>query len=409
MELKDLAVKSAQSMRTLMTHFIHDHCPMRAAGLSFISLLALVPLSAVVFSVFTASGAFESFYSRMQETIIVRIFPAAGEEIALGLRTFIENARSLGLPGLIFFIVTSVLLFNAVSRVFNTVWGCRYRKPFLARFTSYITVMVLGSLLLGAGISLTAVMGISEAPQIILEVLSQVFTCGVFLVLIFLVPSGKVQFSAALAGAVTGTVLWEVSRILFIYWTSSVMRVSVIYGSLAAVPILLLWLYVVWTITLFSLETAFVYQHRRKPVVYPLRGHRLPYDSVVGGMELFLFVARSFRRGEGPATLAECSRELSTAEEEIEKLAARLITAELLLPVSNSKEGYFPARPLDTIRVTEVITALFGRPEETSGPGGEGNRGVEGYIYAFLDAAAGAKSVDVTAEEILSAEEGEKL
>lgn len=407
MELTKVGVKPVHFIRTLINEFVRDRCPIRAAGLSFISLLALVPLSAVVFSVFTAFGAFESFYQRMQEFIILRIFPAAGEEIAEGLQTFVENARSLGVAGLIFFIVTSVLLFNAVSTVFNSVWGCTYRRPFTARFTSYISVLVLGSVLLGAGISLTAAVRIYEAPQVVLEILSRIFTFAVFLVLILLVPSGKVRFTASLVGTITGTALWEVSRVLFIYWTNSVMRVSVIYGSLAAVPILLLWLYVAWTISLFSLETAFVFQHRKKPVVHPPGEVRVPYESVALGTEVFLFIAGRYRRGKGATTVSECSLELSTGEVEIEELTARLLDAGILISITDTGESFLPGRPLSSIRMNEVITALFGGGRRIFGDDTYRSGPVARSIDAFLEAGAGDTRTEATAEEILASDHRE--
>jgi DNA-binding IscR family transcriptional regulator len=119
---------------------------------------------------------------------------------------------------------------------------------------------------------------------------------------------------------------------------------------------------------------------------------------------MFLFVAREYRRGRGASSVSECSRELSAAEEEIEGYADLLTAAGILLTVSESEEGYLPSRPLDSIRMADVITALFGGRAETAG--GSEKLEVNDYLDAFLDGGARSPKADASVAEFLESESG---
>ena len=115
-------------IKRLFKEFQRDQCMIRASGLAFASLFALVPLSTLLFFLFSAIGSFSDFVKNIQDFLIEQLVPTSQEEIMFYIRRFIDNTRALGVAGLLFFLVTSVFLLNAIQNNFNAVWGSRSQK-----------------------------------------------------------------------------------------------------------------------------------------------------------------------------------------------------------------------------------------------------------------------------------------
>lgn len=224
---------------------------MRASGLAFASLIALVPLSALLFSLFSAVGSFTDLVENLQGFLIRQLVPASQEEIMVYVRRCVENTWALGVVGLVFFLVTSVFL-----------------------LATYLSVLIVGGFLISIGLNLTGMLRsllarsvLSELERtmpLLLGLFPSLFIFAALLLMIRFIPAGKVQTRSALLGTAVGAVLWEVARRIFFLWVTYVIRLSIVYGSLAAIPIFLIWLSVAWAIVLGALEIAFVHQHGRK-------------------------------------------------------------------------------------------------------------------------------------------------
>ena len=265
--------KFVRYIRRLSREFQRDQCLIRAASLAFASLLAMVPLSALLFSLFSALGTFTEVLENMQSFLFTQLVPASQDEIMAYIQRFVENTRALGAVGLLFFLITAIFLLNTIQSTFNALWGSRILKNSLRRLATYASVLIVGSFLFSIGLNLAGmlrslvsgrtVQEISKTLSVLTEVLPSIFIFFALLLMIILIPSGRVRFFSALLGAVVGAVLWEAARRIFFFWVTYVIRLSIVYGSLAVMPIFLIWLYVAWTIVLLSLEVAFVHQHRQ--------------------------------------------------------------------------------------------------------------------------------------------------
>lgn len=242
-------------------HFQEDRCLSEAASLSYTSLLAMVPLLAVIFGVVSAFPVFSQVSAKLQAFIFSNFIPAAGEQIESYLNTFLGSVGSLTLPGTIFLIITALLLMFRIEVAFNRIWRVERARALTNRIMMYWSVLTLGPILTGAAIALSAqkvltTLGLEEglAPgwnQLGIFFLSWM----VFTMFFVLVPNRRVRFRDALAGAFLSTILFALAKLGFVAYVSNA-NYSVIYGALATVPIFLLWLYIVWAVVLFGASLA---------------------------------------------------------------------------------------------------------------------------------------------------------
>jgi membrane protein len=247
--------------RHVWSHFREDRCLSEAASLGYTSLMATVPLLAVIFGVVSAFPVFSQVSDRLQSFIFTNFIPAAGEQIESYLNTFLESASSLTLPGTVFLIITALLLMFRIEVAFNRIWRVSTARTLTNRIVMYWSVLTLGPILTGAAIALSVqkvlmTLGFEESfgpgwNHLGIFLLSWL----VFTMFFVLVPNRRVQFRDAVVGAFLSTVLFDLAKLGFVAYVSNA-NYTVIYGALATVPIFLLWLYIVWAVILFGASLA---------------------------------------------------------------------------------------------------------------------------------------------------------
>jgi len=260
-DLPLMGTRLRRLLRHVWQHFQEDRCLEEAASLSYTSLLAMVPLLAVIFGVISIFPVFSQFSGKLQTFIFSNFIPAAGEQIEPYLDSFLSSVSSLTLPGTITLIITALLLMFRIEVAFNRIWRVDRARTLTNRIVMYWAVLTLGPIMIGAAIALSAqniiqTLGIEEgiAPAwhnagIFL------LTWLVFTMMFVLVPNRRVQFRDAVVGAFLSTVLFEIAKWGFVGYVSNA-NYSKIYGALATVPIFLFWLYIVWTVVLFGASLA---------------------------------------------------------------------------------------------------------------------------------------------------------
>ncbi len=367
--------KAAQYLVTLRREFSYDQCPLRAAALAFASLLALVPVSALLFSLFSGFGAFRSIVESIQEFLIRVLIPTRQEEILAYITRFVENTRGLGVIGLVFFLITSVLLLAGIQRTFDAVWGSTPRKTAVTRVATYLSALIVGSFLLSMGLNVVGVVRSSVTQlfsadlewfqNVFIRVLPGIFLFAALFFMIRFIPAGRVVTTSAFLGAVVGAILWEIARVIFVFWVSYVLRLSVIYGSLAVIPIFLIWIYLAWTIVLVSLEVAYIHQHRENLPAGKSLWEREPADILSSGLGVYLTVAGKFAAGADPPSSAYLANRIGITERDLLKLIEKFREANLLIVVGEKKRGYVPSRDLSAIQTEEVARCIFGTVPHT--------------------------------------------
>jgi membrane protein len=354
-----------RAVKRVTSRFGRDACAGRAAGLAFSTLFALVPLIAVVVAVLSLFGVFEPAIADARRAVLEELVPAASTPIVDSLAEFSENARALGSFGIGLYLVTAIALIKAIHTSLNAIWRFRSNSGFWRKVSTYTTIIVFGTGLLAAAVlvgpSVQSIIGQEAASVPWLQSFSELILPIVLLFItlfltIILVPSGKVNPGSAAVGALTATLAWEVAKRIFVFWTGSVMRLNVIYGSLAAVPLFLIWLYLTWLIILAGVEVAYVHQHRREPTdesgsdepTAPLA--ELSEYTAAALMELF----RRFRDGADPLTQQEL--DVRYGARTAEAVRDGLLGTGLAL---ESTRGFVPSRDLSRISIDDVVRGLW--------------------------------------------------
>jgi membrane protein len=370
------AVRFLQFVQALWGQQNHDKVVIRASGLAYSSLLAAVPLVAVGFAMFSAFGAFDDVKEKVQEFLFSQFLPTSQDEIVLYFNQFADSASKLGLIGFLFLILAAILLLDNIESNFNNIWNVTTRRKFIAKITSYTSVLVFGTLFLGASLTMSARIkamlfrGISFDPGTFEKIGTWIFplllTVLAFLLMYLVIPYTRVRLKSALLGAVIGGFFWELGKNLFANSIGVSVRYSTIYGSLAVVPIFLIWLYITWIIVLLGLEIAYVHQHFAALVRSRSAGQRDECDRVPTGLQLYTLIAKRFHQGKDPPSCDELSRRFLVATGSVDSHVDRLEKAGLArrVAVGSSEEGVVPARSLAEVKIADVIAAFIPMGDE---------------------------------------------
>ena len=246
--------------------FLTDGCPLKAGGLGYVSLLAVVPLIAIGLAVLAGFPAFEPWRGQVQDFLVAVLVADAGVEVREQLAVFIANASRMTGPGLAFLVLAAILLMANINGALNAIWRVAEPRPLALRFAVYWAVLTLGPLFIGASLSVSgyafaavAWFGVETGAGGLVDLswlLSFALAAMGFALLYFLVPNRAVRAWHALAGGIVAALLLEGLKRAFGLYLEHFPSYEVIYGALAAVPVFLVWLYLAWTAALFGAEIA---------------------------------------------------------------------------------------------------------------------------------------------------------
>jgi membrane protein len=237
----------------------HDRLKVNAGYMAYITLLSLVPLSAVILSAMTRFPAFDGVGEQVQQFIFSNFVPAAGDAISGALDAFVANTAKMTTVGALALFVTALLLISAIDNNLNFIWRVRQKRRRVYSFSMYWMVLTLGPLLIGSSIALsshiTSLSVLSAgAVNLFYRVMPSLLSYFAFFGLYLLVPNIKVRVSHALFGAFVAALLFELIKSGFAFYMTQFPSYHLIYGALAAIPILFVWVYLCWFIVLIGAE-----------------------------------------------------------------------------------------------------------------------------------------------------------
>ena len=265
-------------LRYLGGHFVEDNCTRTAAALSYTTLLSLVPLLAVVFSILAFFPVFAPLIDDIQGYIFSNFVPASNEQLQLHFQQFIATAASSGGIGVMFLMLTSLMLMNTINIALNDIWHVKPKRNLFSALLIYGVVLLLSSILFAASILLTSyVVSLpliaegGEAVRGIKNVLLMMAPIAVTVVALLLfyvvVPNCKVSWRVGVISALLAALLFELAKKGFAWYVLAFPSYTVIYGALAVIPVFLVWIYVSWLVLLLGVEfsrclTTFEQDHR---------------------------------------------------------------------------------------------------------------------------------------------------
>ena len=251
--------------------FVEDRCIQRASALAYASLLAIVPLVALGFSLFTSFKAFNEVATHMRDILLQYLLPTSQKEVQAYLSQIAGKATALSIFGIIGLLFTATALLNTIEEAFNDIWRISRTRPWLSKFMTFWAALTLAPVLLGASITITSyftalpiIRDVAHGASVIGDIPFLVPWLMSSLALAFLytlLPNASVPFRFAIVGGLIAGGLFELTKLAFAFYVTKLAHYELLYGALGALPIFLIWLYLAWVVVLFGAETAFGLQH----------------------------------------------------------------------------------------------------------------------------------------------------
>ncbi len=349
---------------------------MRAMSMVYTTLLALVPLLALSFSVFKALGLHNEI-----EPMLLNLLQPLGSEaprVTEQLMGFVDNIKIgvLGSIGIALLFYTVLSMIQKVEAAFNTIWRIPASRPFGQRVSQYLVVLLLGPLALTLAFGITASLsshslvasllslpGIGEGVLLLGFLTPFLVICGIFAFLFKYVPNTYVQPSAAIVGGLVSGLMWQAAALGFANFVAGSSNYNAIYSSFAILIVLLIWLYVAWLVLLIGCQISYFMQHPE--YLTRERDHRNlgPLETEALLLDAMVEIGHRFGAGEPALDAQALCHKLDARPEHLSPLLDALIEAEAL---AEDVEGRLrlarPAEALSLAWLAEQAHLRLSRP-----------------------------------------------
>jgi membrane protein len=350
--------------------FFGNQIQLHAMALAFKTLLSLAPLLAVIFSILKAFGV----HNRMEPALAEALAPIGekGQEITAYLIGFVNKmkAGALGSVGLVTLFVTVLSMMGTIEQAFNQIWHVRSARKLTRKFSDYLSVILVGPVLMFAALTITATLQNNAFVQsllsfepfgtVILTLLRFLpyFTLwGAFTFFYVLIPNTPVKLKSAIVGGLVAAVLWQTVGWGFTVFVASSTRYYAIYSSFAILLLFLLWLNIGWVIVLLGAQVAYAHQH-----IHFYEGDRgLLANSPAGreklALQLMFLVGRNFFHGLDPLSVTELATQLHLPAGLVRDFMETFRQTRLVLPLAD-EETFVLARDPERIGIKEILDCV---------------------------------------------------
>ncbi len=373
-------VKPGQVVTLVVRDFFADRCLLRASALTYASVLAIVPLLALMFALLKGFGV-----QNQLEPLILEHIAVGSDQIVSQIVAYIDNTNvgRLGMVGLATLLLTVLTLLSNIEKSFNAVWDVEETRSLFRRFADYFSVVTIGPLLILAAISMTsslqstalveALKNYSYVGDLVLflfKILPFVGMWIAFTALYIFMPNTRVRVSAAFIGGVIGGSLWQLAQFGYVHFQVGVSKYNAIYGTMAALPIFMIWIYLSWLIVLFGLEVSYALQNlgALRQQIRETSFNQVGHEKVALGV--VLLTAKIFHRGEKPWSLEQIVSYLQYPPRLVRSEVFRLKNMGILNQVSEDGEGEFAyqlGRSPQTLPLCELLRSLRHDGPEVTG------------------------------------------
>src|SRR5579859_5392225 len=345
--------------------FTRNRCPVRASALAYATLLALIPMLAVVMSITSsflkkegeagiekfiiklvdsvtppaaistnavdnASGTVSQKSSNSGDTETAEVLAnqkaaATQKAVAGNINEFIQNTQSgaLGVTGSVLLIFAAISMLSRIEATFNDIWGVARGRSWFMRIVLYWGVLSLAPILLVVALGLATGPHLEGTKRFVatmpvigsflfhfgFQLLPVLVLCLTFATFYMLMPNTRVHWRAALAGGLVGGILFHLNNMFSVLYVSRVVSNSKIYGSLGLVPVFMIGLYFSWLILLFGAQVAYAFQNRRTYLQDKLVENVNQRGREFIALRLMTYIGQCFQEGRPPATVSAISIE----------------------------------------------------------------------------------------------------
>ena len=371
----------------------------RAMGLAYTTLLSLVPLLALSFSVLKAFGVHNQI-----EPLLLNLMEPLGDkgiEITSRLLEFVDNIKVgiLGALGLIMLLYTVVSLMQKIENAFNYTWRVSESRDLVQRFSHYLSVLLIGPVLIFSAVALSASLIDSAFVQSIIaiepfgtvihwskEQLPRLLIILAFIFVYLYIPNTQVNFSAALIGAIIAGLLWQGTGWAFASFVVTSAKHTAIYSAFATLLFFMIWMYLGWLILLIGASIAFYSQN---PEYTRFRRRNLVLNHISQekfALLLILKIGQRFYNNQKAYTLSALCSTFAMPEHILKEILNRLIERGLIIRstinvevIGMTENVYLPAKPWDETPLFEVLVAI--RQKKNTLQFFEKDKNIEQYLF----------------------------
>jgi membrane protein len=351
---------------------------LHAMSLVYTTILSIVPLLALSFSVLKAFNVQDKFTPMLYS--FLEPMGEKGLEIHQQILSFVDNMKVgvLGIVGFVLLFVTAVSLVQKIERAFNTIWLAPQLRSIGDRFSQYLSVILVGPVLVVAAISVTA----STMNSSLVQSLAAIEPFGSLIILMTklmpflmiivaftffyaMMPNTKVKFTSALWGGIVGGTAWQASSLIFTAFVVSSTKYDAIYSGFAVGILLLIWLYMNWLILLLGSSIAFYHQHGNN-ITRSSHFESSPVLLEKVGLEVMMRVAQSFEKsfekggekGSRPIEQEKLEQRKFIPPVLTRQVINKLLKAGLVVVAGTNSDCLVPGRSTDQITVADILNAL---------------------------------------------------
>lgn len=364
---------------------IRNRSTFTSAGLSFITMLSLVPFLAFAFSVAKGMGA----YARLHDDVILPfldrnlgVITANSPDSIVSLREAIDrvlelvartDVSSLGTFGLIIVVLAVLRALTSVETSFNLIFGVQRARGWVRKIADYLSLSVVTPLLMVLAVTLDTAARNSEMVTLIAAlpvlgwIVEHLFSLAPlvsvwvgFTLLYLILPNTSVPLLPAMAGGLVGSSLWQLAQMGHAQFQIGIANYNAIYSSFAAIPIFLAWIYFSWLTVMFGAEFTYALthaKHYRQILLHDLDSTR---SREILALRAVAHIVRSWNGGTAPTT-RELADMLEVPSGPLAKVLAPLVRAQILSEGGETPiPTWLPARSPDTTRVSDILDVLRG-------------------------------------------------
>ncbi|MBS3755339.1 MAG: YihY/virulence factor BrkB family protein [Desulfobacterales bacterium] len=351
-----------------VNNFRNETIMLRSSALSYSTLLAVVPLLAIGFSMLKGLG-----FQTQIEHMLVSYLTAEQEQLTSKILEYISNTdfKALGALGTAVLIYAVIMMLSNVERAFNDIWGVRRSRPLVRKISDYISVLLLGPLLIVLSTAMITSMSSYTVVQNLSEytlfrdffflfntVIPHLGLWIAFTAMYIMMPNTRVRFVPALiAGVVCGSV-WELAFHVYTEFNIGMARYNTIYGTFAALPIFIIWIYISWVIVLVGAQISnAIQQIRAYQQEFAGAGASFGQQQVMG-LYIMHEIARRFYLGKAAPTTEQIALRLSIPSRMVERISDIFCQNGLLREIESTVRIYQPAMDLFRISAADIFGAI---------------------------------------------------
>ncbi|MCR9090389.1 YihY/virulence factor BrkB family protein [Algiphilus sp.] len=361
----------------LVRDFARGELSLRAMSLVYTTLLSLVPMLALAFSLFKAMGVHNALKPALEQFLAP--LGERADEVTQNIIGFVENIQVgvLGSLGIGLLLFAAVSLIQKVEASFNWIWRIHQPRTFAVRFSQYLSVLIIGPFAVFLSVGITASVLNSAVVQTIASVepfgtlvfllarlTPYLIIIGVFTFLYSFIPNTRVPLHAAFGGGLFAGVLWQTASMGFASFVASSGNYNAVYSSFAILIFLLIWLYVGWLILLLGCQLSFylghpenVQRHGRDRSAPPRLVERI-------GLAIAAETVRRHQQGRPATTRNELARTLAAPSEYVDPVIDALIRKGILAETADIPARILPARAPESLTLAELWATLrTGHPD----------------------------------------------